>query len=372
MEFIKNLHIITLDVPYPPDYGGIIDTFHRIRSLHNNGIQIHLHCFEYGRPHSDVLESLCASVNYYKRETSLLKHFSYKPYTISSRVSDQLIKNLINDNYPVLFDGLHTTLYLDHPALTNRKKLVRVHNIEHRYYNTLAEFERNPVKKLYYLIESAKQKRYEKILDMSDYLLTVSETDQKYFENRYHNAELISSFHPYDQSESMSGTGEYIIYHGNLSVNENAAVSEFLITKVFSEIPYKCIIAGKNPPGYLIKKASQFNNITIIPDPDNKYMDSLIRDAHINLLFAKASNGLKLKLLIALFSGRHCIANSNVTDGTLLNPVCHIADSAASIIERIDHLMQEPFTDEMIAGRQSFLSTYSNSFNAKRLEQLLF
>ncbi len=132
--------------------------------------------------------------------------------------------------------------------LSGRKKFVRVHNIEHLYYSTLARFEKNPARKLFYGIESLRLKQYEKILKHADILLTVSDTDQEYFESLYHNAELIPSFHPFEQIESPEGTGDYIIYHGDLSVNENIMVAEYLITKIFSKLPYKCVIAGKNPP----------------------------------------------------------------------------------------------------------------------------
>ena len=43
------LHIISFDVPYPPDYGGAIDVFYKLKALNQEGVKIHLHCFEYGR-----------------------------------------------------------------------------------------------------------------------------------------------------------------------------------------------------------------------------------------------------------------------------------------------------------------------------------
>ncbi len=49
----KHLHIISFDIPYPPNYGGVIDVYFKIRTLHELGIKIHLHCFEYpGRDRS--------------------------------------------------------------------------------------------------------------------------------------------------------------------------------------------------------------------------------------------------------------------------------------------------------------------------------
>jgi hypothetical protein len=45
MESDRELHIISFNVPYPPNYGGVMDVFFKIRALHEQGIKIHLHCF---------------------------------------------------------------------------------------------------------------------------------------------------------------------------------------------------------------------------------------------------------------------------------------------------------------------------------------
>ena len=41
------IHIIAFDLPFPPDYGGATDIFHKIRSLHDLGVEITLHVFLY-------------------------------------------------------------------------------------------------------------------------------------------------------------------------------------------------------------------------------------------------------------------------------------------------------------------------------------
>ena len=350
----------------------MIDSYHRIRSLHDAGAHIDLHCFEYGRKHSPELEKLCRSVNYYKRDNKFFRHFSLKPYTVASRNSEKLLFNLSADNNPILFDGLHTTYWICHPSLSERRKYVRLHNIEHLYYGTLARYERNPVRQLFYSIESLKMRHYEKILREADALLTISDNDQNYFESRFNNSELIPAFHPSDRVDIIEGTGDYIIYHGDLSVSENIMVAEYLISRIFSVLPYKCVIAGKNPPSHLSTMASAFKNISIVPNPDTGQMSELIRNAQINLLFAMASNGMKLKLLYSLFSGRHCIANANIIKGTLLGQACHAEDSAEGIIRKIHELMKMPFTRQMIAERENLLKVYSNSFNATRLLNIIF
>jgi hypothetical protein len=367
------LHIITLNIPYPPDYGGMIDSFCRIEALSKSGICIHLHCFEYNRPQQKHLETLCQEVNYYPRKTGFLQQLSFNPYIVSSRDSDRLLTNLLRDDYPILFDGLHTTLLLDNPALTDRKKYVRLHNLEHRYYQNLKKNERNTFARLYFLIESLRLKRYEPVLRKADLLFTISKGDQEYYRSQFQRSELILPFHPFNKAESLTGTGKYILFHGDLSVNENASFAERLIKEVFSRVPFKSIIAGRNPGKHLSSRASEYDNITFISNPDNKYMGRLIRDAHINIVTATATTGFNIKLLMVLFSGRHCIANSAITKDTGLVQLCHSVDSTDDMIEMIYNIMDQPFNNEMLKEREVVLSElYNNQSCAKKISELIF
>ncbi len=38
-----HLHIIAFDIPFPPDYGGVIDVYYKIKTLSEAGVRIHLH-----------------------------------------------------------------------------------------------------------------------------------------------------------------------------------------------------------------------------------------------------------------------------------------------------------------------------------------
>jgi len=351
----------------------MIDSFYRIKALGRLGIRIDLHCFEYGRPHSSELEEFCESVSYYSRATGPLTHLSGYPYVVCSRRSKDLFRDILLDDYPILFDGLHTTYYLDHPELAGRMKIVRVHNIEHRYYRNLEAAERNPFRKLFYRKESFKLELYEEILRKADKLLAISPAGHEYFNARYGNAELVLPFHPFEKVESRTGSGRYVLYHGDLSVNENLVIAELLVSEVFSHVALPCIIAGKNPPADLAVKASPFNNISIVANPDESKMSELIREAHINILPALSSEGMKLRLLFALFSGRHCIANSMIAGNTGLESLCHIADTPAEMTGKIQLLMNQDFTYEMIREREKVLcQMFSNKNNAEKIFSLIF
>jgi hypothetical protein len=361
MFLVKTLNIITLNIPYPPDYGGMIDSYHRIRLLNEAGVGIFLHSFCYGRAHSPELESLCRSVKYYRRDDAFPKQFTPVPYIVSTRISAEMVKNLAENDHPILFDGIHTTGIITHPVLVNRKKIVRMHNIEHEYYTTLARNEKNYLSRIYYKVESARLRRYEKVLSHADHILSVSPSDNDYFNRNYHNSILIPSSHPFDKNETLPGSGDYIVFHGDLSVNENSEIAQFLATEVFPHIECRCVIAGKNPPELLKKVVNKNNNTELIANPAIGEMTRLIKEAHINILPVKRMNGLKLKLLFALFSGRHLIINQEMAKGLEPAGQFHIADSSREMISIISQLMKQPFTGEMILEREKFLSKYFNN-----------
>ena len=367
------LHIITLNVPFPPDYGGMIDSYYRIKALHHLGIAVILHCFAYGRKPSPELESLCQKVYYYPRHSGFLYQLSRLPYIVRSRTHHDLLNNLSGSTCPILFDGLHTTYLLQHVLLKNRIKLVRAHNIEHLYYETLARLEKNPLRKLYFLLESYRLKLYEPICQQAAQILTVSPGDQAYFQNKFHHAKYIPSFHPFDQVMSLPGKGNYIIFHGDLSVNENVQISIWLIQKIFRHLPYSCIIAGKTPPNSLIKIVASCQNVSLVADPSQKKMHELVQNAHINLMIAFKNNGLKLKLLYSLYAGRHCLVNPLIAEDNALAAVCSMAVHPNEFIEKIESLMQEPFTQEMIQFRQKMLQeSFDNGRNAQKLLHAVF
>ena len=97
------LHVVAFDIPYPPNYGGVIDVYYKLKALHRKGIRIILHAYEYpGRERSDKLHDYCEEVHYYPRLVGFRSALSTKPYIVASRKSDQLLKNLclIHCNLP--------------------------------------------------------------------------------------------------------------------------------------------------------------------------------------------------------------------------------------------------------------------------------
>lgn len=369
------VHLVSFDIPFPADYGGAIDVFHKIRSLQLQGVDIYLHCSMYGdRKPNNELEKLCKKVWYYPRNTGW-KGISLKlPYMVYSRKSDELLYNLQSIEAPILFDGVSTCFYLNATELKARWKVVRNQNIEQDYYFQLSRREKNLLKKGYYFMESVLLKKYENQLSSAQAFCTVAEHDHEFFKLKYPNAihEYIPSFQPYDQINSLIGKGNFCLYHGNLSLAENKEAVVFLLNEIIPKSKLPFIISGRNPDESLKKNIAQTANCTLIENPDMDKMNQLIQEAQIHVLPTFQKTGLKLKLLHALFNGRHVLVNTSMIAGTGLEQICHIAHNANDFLNLINQLAELPFQKDELDSRTELLSrNYNNISNAERLITLL-
>lgn len=367
------LHIVSFNVPYPANYGGVIDVFYKLKALSEAGVRITLHCFEYGREEAPLLEQYCDKVFYYKRFTGIRHALSALPYIVKSRSHKALLNNLLADDSPILFEGLHSTFWLQHPDIQKRKILIRTHNIEHDYYSQLAKTESNLLKKNYFYIEARRLKRYETILNKAQHILAISPNDTAYFSAHYRpETHFIPAFHPYQEVTAQPGKGRYALYHGNLSVAENVKAAFFLIRYVFSYSPVPLVIAGRNPHRMIKKAAQDFPHISIVPNPTDTEMQKLLHEAHIHVLPTFQDTGLKLKLLAAIYSGRYCLTNSLMVNNTGLEPLCEIADTPKEFIDGIEHLFSKTLLKKQISERKKILGKkFSLFFHAKKILHLV-
>ncbi len=366
----KHLHIVCLDVPYPVDYGGVFDLFQKIRALHAAGVMIHLHCFEYGRGEQPVLNEFCAEVMYYARCEGH-KGFSHRlPYIVCSRSSGQLLDRLAKDDYPILLEGVHCTYLLSDERFAARQILLRLHNVEYQYYRQLYHSERSLFKKLYYLHESNLLRAYERRIADKVKILAVSDKDCEQYRDEFGavNIQTLPVFLPYDEVTTREGTGCFCLYHGNLSVPENEQAVLWLLRNVFSTLDFPLIVSGKQPSARLTREIGQYPLVCLIADPSEAELQDLIAKAQVHILPSFNCTGIKLKLLNALYNGRHCIVNRGMVSGTGMEQLCHIANEAEDMRSAIVELYGKPIQAEDIRRRREVLSgLFDSRDNVRRL-----
>ena len=369
------LHIISFNIPFPANYGGVIDVFYKIKALQNQGINIILHTFEYGRKPAPELEKFCSKVFYYHRSLSWTKQFSTIPFIVKTRNVNTLLQNLKKDNHPILFEGLHTCYFLNHPELAHRKKYIRMHNIEWQYYTHLAKMENNFFKKIYFKIESEKLRFFERKIKNVDGILAISKMDEQYFKEKYTeiSTHYIPAFHPNEKVEIKVGKGKYILFHGDLSVKDNERAAIFLLENIIEGIDYQVVIAGLNPSDKLIALVIQKENAHLYANISNEEMGSLIKNAHVNILLSFQSAGMKLKLLNALFKGRFCVVNDFMVKNTGLEDLCFVGKTAEDFQKILSEVFKKKFSPKDILERKKRLEiNFSNQKLANEIKRIVF
>ena len=228
-------------------------------------------------------------------------------------------------------------------------------------------------RKLYLCDESRKLRRYESILARATIVFAITENDARTFERRgLHNVQVLSASHNFNEVLSLTGRGNYALFHGNLDVPENYRAVQYLADNLFSDGQIPFVVAGNKPPQWLRTKLSKNAGVTLVDSPDDATMQRLIREAQVILLHTTQPTGLKLKLLSSLFMGRHCLVNSLMVAGTPLGALCTIADDAPTMRHALERLMAPDFDRPMLDARINALtSLVSANVNRKIIDQLL-
>jgi len=368
----KSLHIISFDIPFPANYGGVIDVFYKLKALYEAGVSITLHCFEYGdRQVQTELNKYCKEVYYYKRKKWVIN--LTLPYLVSSRNHPQLIKNLLKDDAPILFEGLHSTYLINNIQLKNRIKLVRMHNIEHDYYDLLAASENNIFLKTYYYIESKLLKNYECRLHNAQYILAISAKDYTDLHKYYgQKVKLTPAFHGNKQINIQTGKGDFSFYHGKLSVAENNLAALYLVNEVFSKRSDTLIIGGDGASKELQNAIAKYPHIDLKQNLNPEAINEYIRKAHINILPTFQATGIKLKLINVMYNGRFILVNSPMVAETGLAEVTQIADSAEEMNKKINLLNQQVFSEDQLQYRKDVLKNkFDVQMHAHQIIELL-
>lgn len=215
--------------------------------------------------------------------------------------------------------------------------------------------------------------RYEPVLKKAVAVFSVTQKDNDYFNAQYSNAVLVPSFNSVSRVCSETGRGDYVLYHGNLSVAENKKAAEWLIHHVFSEINIPCVVAGLNPPDSLRQLCDRYPNVALKTNLDDAEMMDLIRNAQINVMVTDQPTGLKLKLLNALYNGRFCLVNGDMIRGTSLDQLCIVAETPEEFIGEIKRLMKEDFTEDDVEERDNAMrELYQNERNVSVMIRTIY
>ncbi len=362
MEAKKQLHLIAFNNPYPPNFGGAIDMFYKIKALSSLGVKLYLHVFYNDRDDVSGLEHYCEKLYLYKQNRSFTNHLGMLPFIVKSRYSKALIANIKKIKAPILFESLRTCNSLIHQNF-DVKTAVRCHNIEYDYSWGLYKSENKVLHKLAHLFEGYKQKRFEGVLNKADILFNISKFENDYFSKYKNSASIyLPVFQGNETIVSKNGFGDYALYHGDLSSADNLKSALFLI-EVFKPLGKPLVIASAVGNDAIKRAISNFPNITFSKIETDTQLMHLIQYAHINTLYSFQRSGTKLKVFTALFHGRHCMLNKNMVDDENILAICTVAEDKETYRRKVLELFNIKF--EVDKKRIEALKRYNDMANAK-------
>ena len=330
----KELHIVSFENPFPPDFGGVIDVYYKVKALHSLGFTIYLHCYFDDRSEvSAALKAITEKVFLYKKNKNPFFVFSKYPLPVVCRFDKNLIENIKKHDAPVLFEGFHSTMILRKVKLAN-KKYLRLHNIESNFYSGMSKSETNVIKKVLYYFVAKKYLDYQKIMADFDCTFALSRFEFDEAKKLTTNCIYVPVFHGNESIKQLSEFGNYAFYHGDLRLSDNKRAALFLID-IFKEIPdYNLIIASSNGKNLIESKSNNLSNVKFVAIKNENHLDELFSNAHINTMLSFQKSGTKLKVINSLFKSRFCLINSNMVDDVDVLSLCEIAESKQNFIDK--------------------------------------
>jgi hypothetical protein len=366
----KDLHFVSMDVPYPPNYGGIIDVFYKLKAFSHFDVEIHLHLFGFKECDVDIFKKYAKNVYFYPIHQKPHYIFQKYPLSVRSRDSKLFYERIKSLKAPIFFESLKTTFILNKYNLDDYPKYLRLHNVEQNYFSGLARSEKNIIKKALYNIESKKYIAYEKIIHQFDEVFTISKFEQNYTKEKFNKGKFIPVFHGNKEFQLLSEKGKFALYHGDLRTSDNRKVVSFLID-VFKEIDYPFVIASGTKEEWVKSKVQNFDHIKFVKLKDFDHLKELFEDAHLNVSWSFQESGTKLKIINALFNSRFSIINKNVIDDDVISSLCTKVSNKSELIEAINKLKNQPFTvsNEYINTLEHYLN---NKLNAEVILKQIF
>jgi len=176
-------------------------------------------------------------------------------------------------------------------------------------------------------------------------VFTLSVHENEIVNSWYNDVSYLPVFHGNVIGDPLTEKGNYALYHGDLRLPDNKKAAQFLI-EVFKKIPtYKLVIASSNGKEMILPLIENQPNMVFEALTSETQLDTLLREAHINVLLSFQKSGTKLKVINALFKSRFCLINQNMVDDENLLQLCELATNEAEFIAKINELKGLPYLD---------------------------
>ncbi len=349
---MKPFHFISLDNPFQPNYGGTWDIHYRLKYFNNQNLIHKVYFF-----HKESVSFTNDNSIPLARNMNWLQWLSAIPFTVISRNSNVLLRELLYDNNPIWFEGIHTTFFL--PKIKKlqpqRKTFIRIHNHEAQYYHELGLFSPSILKKIYFYTETTKLKIWEKkVWALADKLFSISSEEAQYMQAYNKHSYFLPSFIPDMPIRpfKMSCEPFRLIFHGNFEIITNQKSALWLFHFVRKYPFFRLAFYGN--------QAKMFSKYPIEILDNQKPLEIQLSRNDIFVLPIFQKSGVKIKFLDSLRTGLPVLATPDAIRGSGLNNfICfHNFDELCVLLQNL-----KTYLPALNLQYSNFLEVYNNQKN---------
>ena len=389
-----NILFLTQIIPYPPDAGPKVKTYHVLRYLYNQGHKIHLATFirPEEKPFLPAIRELCTEVSTVEMHRSrwadvryLLKsQFSGRPFLVERddlKEMRLLIEKLLSEHE---FDVIHAdqlTMCQFAEHIAGNSTVMRIFDAHNAVWTIVERMKETApfYLKLPLLLEKNRVKKYEaEITTKFEKTLAVTEIDQRAL------IDAVREYIPHFDENSLSITvipiavdtkllspinrvanSKNIVTLGTLHYPPNADGIRWFAQEVFplvrSEIPDATLtIIGKNPPQDLLNLASQSSEAIKVTG----YVPDLVpyfEKGGVLVVPVRAGGGMRVRILEAFSRSMPVVTTTIGLEGIDAQPERDVLvrDTAPDFAQSvIDVLESSNLQDQLSRNGRTFVEKF--------------
>jgi hypothetical protein len=373
--------VFTPYLPYPPDTGGKIRSYHLLRAL-TKRFEVDLYTVYYGNPPPqtavEALQEYCHRVNLFhlkkswrtrdriRRVLTPLPRAAQHFHTPRSLQEAQ--KHLRGREYDLLVaDEMCMTPYAE--LMPELPKIIIRHKVDYAHYREVARARPWGLEKILEYVEAMKLRRYsEAKMPLYQAFLACSEQDAVLIQRDapdvpalvIPNGVDLKEFVPSNKSTTGNPT---LLYVGSMYYYPNIDAVEFFFESIFSTLQQsveglKVQIVGHNPPP-AIQQLDRRANVEVtgsVPDVRPYY-----QGADVFIVPLRLGGGTRLKIVEAMAMRTPVVSTTVGAEGLDISTGENIliADEPAAFSEAILRLMSDSeLYDRIVEGGQVLAQRY--------------